>query len=89
VFTEQTGTKQLYQSAPAEVYRNPTPTSQPKDVHVPSSESKEAVYNTQYYTRDIRRFKFPTEVGMHPSLGFEKKAELPEGVSKGSPGNKV
>ncbi|KAJ0394026.1 hypothetical protein P43SY_010133 [Pythium insidiosum] len=89
VFTEQSGTKQANQSPSAEQgFRYPAPTSQPKDVHVPSAESKEAVYNTQYYTRDVRRFDFPVISGVHPSIGYEEPAKLPEGTSRGSPGNK-
>ncbi|TMW58239.1 hypothetical protein Poli38472_011827 [Pythium oligandrum] len=89
VFTEATGSSQPGQIPTAEQkYRYPSPTSQPGSAHVPSSDGKERVYNIQYYTRDIRRMPFPTEVGMHPSLGYVEPAKLPEGVSRGSPGNK-
>nr|CCA15559.1 conserved hypothetical protein [Albugo laibachii Nc14] len=70
-------------------YREPSPSSQPKDVHVPSYPNKESVYNIQYYTRDTRR-NLEKEIGlkMHPSIPTRKVAELPEGTSQGSPGNK-
>lgn len=90
VFTEQTGTKQQFQSPSTEQkFRYPAPNSQPVDVNVPTENNKEEIYNTQYYTRDIRRMEFPIEVGHHPSLGYKEPAKLPEGISKGSPGNKV
>jgi hypothetical protein len=90
VFTEASGTKQANQSPSAEQgFRYPAPNDQPKDVHVPSSNNKEDVYNTQYYTRDIRRMPQGYEVGMHPSLGYTPPVSLPKDAPKGSPGNKV
>ncbi|KUF91933.1 Mitochondrial Protein Translocase (MPT) Family [Phytophthora nicotianae] len=89
VFTEATGTKQVNQSpAVSQGYRYPSPDKQAEGVSVPSSDSKESIYNIQYYTRDIRRFPFPTEVGMHPSIPVEKRAEIPADAKRGSPGNK-
>jgi hypothetical protein len=70
-------------------YRYPSPDKQSEGVNVPSSDGKERVYNTQYYTRDIRRFPFPLAVGVHPSIPQEKRAELPADLPRGSPGNKV
>ncbi|CCI39414.1 unnamed protein product [Albugo candida] len=70
-------------------YREPSPSSQPKDVHVPSYPNKESVYNIQYYTRDTRRnLAKEFAVEMHPSIPIKKIVELPEGAPKGSPGNK-
>lgn len=90
VFTEQTGTEQVHQSPYLDQgYRYPSPDKQAEGVHVPSSGSKAEIYNTNYYTRDIRRFPFPLEVGVHPSIPQAKRAELPVDTPRGSPGNKV
>ncbi|KAF4325314.1 hypothetical protein BBO99_00000417 [Phytophthora kernoviae] len=89
VFTEATGTKQVNQSpAVSQGYRYPSPDKQAEGVFVPSSDTKDSVYNTQYYTRDIRRMRFPIEVGVHPSIPVEKRAEIPADAKRGSPGNK-
>lgn len=90
VFTDLTTPEQPNQAPSAETnYRYPAPQSQPKDVHVPSSESKDIVYNTQYYTRDIRRMKHPLEIGVHPSIATLERVHLPKDAKRGSPGNKV
>lgn len=89
MFTEASGTKQEHQAPYADQkYRYPAPSSQPP-AHVPSTDKKENIYNTQYYTRDIRRMAVPLEVGVHPSIAVEKRAELPKDAKRGSPGNKV
>lgn len=89
MFTEASGTKQDYQAPSGDQkYRYPAPSSQPP-AHVPSTDKKENIYNTQYYTRDIRRMAVPLEVGVHPSIAVEKRAELPKDAKRGSPGNKV
>uniref|UniRef100_A0AAV1VI79 Uncharacterized protein n=1 Tax=Peronospora matthiolae TaxID=2874970 RepID=A0AAV1VI79_9STRA len=89
VFTEATGTKQVNQSpAVSQGYRYPSPDKQAEGVFVPTSGSKDSVYNIQYYTRDIRSLPYPLEVGMHPSLPVEKRAEIPADAKRGSPGNK-
>lgn len=90
LFTEASGTSQDFQVPSADQkYRYPAPSSQPP-AHVPSTDRKENVYNTQYYTRDVRRgARVPLEVGVHPSIAVEKRAELPADAKRGSPGNKV
>ncbi|RLN87761.1 hypothetical protein BBJ28_00016011, partial [Nothophytophthora sp. Chile5] len=89
VFTEATGTKQVNQSpAVSQGYRYPSPDKQAEGTFVPSSESKDSIYNTNYYTRDIRRMQFPIEVGVHPSIAVEQRAEIPADAKRGSPGNK-
>ncbi|OQR99301.1 hypothetical protein ACHHYP_07113 [Achlya hypogyna] len=91
VFTVASGTEQAYQSpSGAQNFRYPAPVSAPKQAHVPSTESKKNIYSTQYYTRDVRRYKKwnKAEVGIHPSLGLAPPAELPAGTFLGSPGNK-
>lgn len=89
LFTEASGTSQDYQApSGSQKYRYPAPTSQPP-AHVPSTERKENIYNTQYYTRDVRRAPTPLEVGVHPSIAVEQRAEIPADAKRGSPGNKV
>ncbi|KAF1313806.1 hypothetical protein FI667_g16992, partial [Globisporangium splendens] len=88
LFTEASGTKQEFQAPSGhQKYRYPAPSNQPA-ARVPSTEKKENIYNTQYYTRDIRRMHVPLEVGVHPSIAVEKRAELPKDAKRGSPGNK-
>ncbi|OQR96565.1 hypothetical protein THRCLA_07253 [Thraustotheca clavata] len=91
VFTVASGTSQAYQSPTSEQkFRYPAPASQPERAHVPSTDSKKNIYDTKYYTRDVRRYKKfnKTEVGMHPSLAIAPTAELPADTFLGSPGNK-
>lgn len=90
MFTEQTGTTQVHQSPYlSSGFRLPSPDKQAEGTHVPSSDRKEDIYNTNYYTRDVRRFPFPLEVGVHPAIPAERRAELPADTPRGSPGNKV
>ncbi|EQC34048.1 hypothetical protein SDRG_08262 [Saprolegnia diclina VS20] len=91
VFVVASGTQQAYQSPTTEQnFRYPAPTSHKEEAHVPSTGSKKNVYSTQYYTRDVRRFKKwnKAEVGIHPSLAIAPPAELPADTFLGSPGNK-
>lgn len=88
-FVEATGASQYDQSPVAnDHFREPAPTSQ-APVSVPTT-AKETVYNTQYYTRDIKRHPADTIKMIHPSLvAITTGAPMEVPKQLGSPGNKV
>ena len=71
--------------APGDGYRSPTPSSRGQ-FNTPDVENTDMLYNTQYYTRDVRRNRKPVTVYSEKAK-LLLPAELPEQVS--SPGNKV
>ena len=85
IFTEQTGTKQQHQSPENdEGFRHPAPTNQ-KAASIPTI-SKERIYNTQYYTRNVRHGQ--VTLAASPDEPFTA-LDAPLDDSAGSPGNKV
>merc|ERR1719386_233478 len=53
---------------PWQKYREHAPDSQPETANVPESDASWDKFNTQYYTRDVRRRENHVQIGIHPSL---------------------
>jgi len=75
---------------PWQKYREHAPDSQPETANVPESDASWDKFNTQYYTRDVRRRENHVQIGIHPSLKDQVQlpVEMPKDLPKGSPGNK-